>query len=78
VTGSEAEVGSVFFAGRVLLMLGKVQFELQKLVDCYVSCCFVIKITKSPGFVVVLIFSLIFSAFSHKSDNHKPVRVSSE
>jgi len=30
-------------AGRVLLMLGKVQFELQKLVDSYVSpnCCLV-------------------------------------
>ncbi|KAF9686139.1 hypothetical protein SADUNF_Sadunf03G0127400 [Salix dunnii] len=36
-SGQEAEVVSVFFTGRVLLMLGKAQFELHKLVDCYRS-----------------------------------------
>lgn len=30
-------ISGFYFTGKVLLMLGKVQFELQKLVDGYVS-----------------------------------------
>jgi hypothetical protein len=38
-----AVIGTLLSTGRVLLMLGKAQFELQKLVDHYVSAyCYVV------------------------------------
>lgn len=56
-----AVIGTHLSTGRILLMLGKVQFELQKLVDCYVSayCYYVICSTCFDMFYSV--FNLILT-----------------
>lgn len=79
-----AVIATYLSTGRVLLTLGKVQFELQKLVDHYVSayCYVVICGTSFDIFLVntfdlVRSFSFCTSAYSYNLDNYKSIRVSS-
>lgn len=48
------------FTGKVLLMLGKVQFELQKLVDGYVSFNDIYKLVLFPALSLSLILCFVF------------------
>ena len=61
-------------------MLGKVQYELQKLIDSYVrpqrNVILKILLLEFP-FVTSLVISLHVTALSYKPDNHCPIRVSS-
>lgn len=63
----------MLFAGRVLLMLGKVQFELQKLVDSYVSdysntvnCSLAFHIHFEPGIDLSFLY---FSVHTYSSQS---------
>lgn len=62
-------------------MLGKVQYELQKLVDSYVRPYFCVNLKillLEVVLVVFLVISLRFAAFSYIPDHHSPIRISSQ
>ena len=69
---------SYYYVGRVLLMLGKLQFELQKLVDKYVSFSDLVQLIIFPlSNHQKIKYTFFDSAVSYIPNDHNPLRVTS-